>query len=352
VTFLGHTCGVAGSPVDRFVAEHPSVDSYWRAVVLFGRNVASYKFALAQALLELGGSQKELVPLEELALPFARRLCAHLATSDKQGTFGSSRFLDACREFNRGELDEDALRGRTVTLGFNNVIDAFHTVGNGEVGERFFLDERSAHGGIRLTSNLHDLASTAQAADLAAEAEARWRLVETAWKLNLPRQLLTVTYDQAGQQLLSVRRRTAITGARPALNGYQKGVCFYCFEPLAVSAGSGITCHVDHVFAWSTGPTIAGAPIDGVWNLVLACPVCNGWGEKSARPPHPRYVERLHRRNEFLIVSHHPLRPTLIAQTGASEPERRRTLRDAYRAVTLRGAIAPWSAPREAPPAF
>jgi hypothetical protein len=36
--------------------------------------------------------------------PFARHLCKHLRLSNKQGTFGQSRFLDACRACNRGEL--------------------------------------------------------------------------------------------------------------------------------------------------------------------------------------------------------------------------------------------------------
>jgi len=31
-----------------FQEAHPSLDSYWRSVILLGRNVASYKFALAR----------------------------------------------------------------------------------------------------------------------------------------------------------------------------------------------------------------------------------------------------------------------------------------------------------------
>jgi len=34
-------------------------------------------------------------------------------------------------------------------------------------------------------------------------------------------------------------------------------------------------------------------------------------------------VERLHLRNEYFIGSHHPLRETLIQQTGLTEPDRR-----------------------------
>ncbi len=76
---------MAASPVDRFTSEHPSLDSFWRAVVLFGRNVASYKLALAHALLEVGAEGKDLVSLDELAMPYARRLCEHLTDHDKQG---------------------------------------------------------------------------------------------------------------------------------------------------------------------------------------------------------------------------------------------------------------------------
>ena len=93
-----------GDAVARFAYKDPSLDAYWRAIILFGQNVASYKFALAGALLEIGTGSEE-VSLDELALPFASRVAEHLRTHDKQGTFQQSRFLDACRAFNSGELD-------------------------------------------------------------------------------------------------------------------------------------------------------------------------------------------------------------------------------------------------------
>lgn len=340
-----------GSAVAQFTEELPSTGSYWRAIILFGRNVASYKFALGSALLEVG-QESEVVSLEELALPFATRVAAHLRTNDKQGTSGQSRFLDACRAFNRSELDEDGLRKATVQLGFVNVLDAFHVVDNAETPQRFFVDERRSNGSIRVTDHLAALGTTTALQDLDAEIEARWRLVETAWALNLPRTLLTVEFDQSNSTLVVPRRRTAITGARGALNGYQKGSCFYCFGPISIASGQADTCEVDHVFAWSVGAEVGGAPSDGVWNLVLACKRCNGWHEKGSRPPATRYVERLHRRNEFLISSHHPLRPTLIAQTGSSDTERAATLRRAHDDVSASGARNPWVAPDEGPPIF
>ncbi|MFN8031862.1 MAG: HNH endonuclease domain-containing protein [Mycobacterium sp.] len=340
-----------GDAVAQFAYEIPSLDSYWRAIVLFGQNVASYKFALAGALLDIDPGT-EVVSLDQLALPFASRVAEHLRAHDKQGTSQQSRFLDACRAFNNGELDADGLRAKTVQLGFANVIDAFHIVDRQEVPERFFIDERRQGAGLRLTDGLRKLLDDGHGPNLAEEAEARWRLVETAWELNLPRQLLTVEFQPVTNMLVVPRRRTDITGARAALNGYQKGHCFYCYTPIEIASGSASTCHIDHVFPWSTGPMIGGAPADGVWNLVLACPRCNGWQEKSDRPPHESYVERLNIRNEFLIASYHPLRPTLMAQTGSTPSERAATLKRALDQVSVGGARAPWTAPEELLPAF
>ena len=63
--------------------------------------------------------------------------------------------------------------------------------------------------------------------------------------------------------------------------------------------------------------------VNGVWNLVLACQECNrGTGGKFERIPKIQFLERLHARNEYLIDSHHPLRETIINQTGKDTPKR------------------------------
>jgi hypothetical protein len=340
-----------GDSVARFTQEVPSLSSYWRSIILFGRNVASYKFALGSALLEVGATS-ELIPLDQLAIPFARRVADHLRTHNKQGTFEASRFLDACRAFNSGELDEEGLRAKTIQYGFTNVIDAFHIVDRDQIPERFFVDERKTKKGIRLTDQLRSLLADGQATTYDSEIESRWRLVETAWELNLPRNVLTVDFDPVRELIVEVRRRGAITGVRGALNGYQKGRCFYCFSPIFIVKGHENVCEVDHVFAWSRGDLPGGPPADGIWNLVLACSGCNSWHEKSDRPPHLRYVERLHRRNEFLISSHHPLRPTLIAQRGNDASERAATLRRAQNHASIGGARQAWTAPDEMDPVF
>jgi len=47
--------------------ERATLDDYWRGIILFGRNVASYKFALGKALLELRPAAGYLLKLEDLA---------------------------------------------------------------------------------------------------------------------------------------------------------------------------------------------------------------------------------------------------------------------------------------------
>jgi hypothetical protein len=55
-------------------ASTPTPQNYLRSIVLFGRNVASYKFALAESLIELAGQGRASLTLEELAVPYARHL--------------------------------------------------------------------------------------------------------------------------------------------------------------------------------------------------------------------------------------------------------------------------------------
>jgi hypothetical protein len=43
-------------------------------------------------------------------------VCEHLKLSGKQGTFARSRFLDACRACNRGELTQTQLIEQTARL--------------------------------------------------------------------------------------------------------------------------------------------------------------------------------------------------------------------------------------------
>ncbi len=315
------------------MAIDPKLEDYWRAIILFGKNVACYKFALAKSLLEIAPAAKRIITLEDLAEPYSRHIIEHLKIADKQTTSVSSRFLDACRRFNTGDITKTRLIDTTVQRGFENVIDAFHNLSVGETAVRFFVDERrGANKGIILTDELFKLLEKLQSENLPHEVEARWRLVETAWELNISRNLISVNYDPDNQLLFTFsdrRRRVDVTSCRDALNGYQKGKCFYSFADISIEPGSTNLADVDHFIPHSLNEYIIN--IDGVWNLVLSSTECNrGERGKFDRLPDIKYLDRLHNRNEFLITSNHPLRETLIQQTGNTPKKRHGFLLSMY----------------------
>lgn len=330
--------------IKEFLAIEPKLEDYWRSIVLFGRNTASYKFALAKSLLELRPQSGQLVTLEELAAPFSRQIATHLKNSDRQATGPSSRFLAQCRLFNNGDLTSEDLVKTTVELGFKNVIDAFHVVRLDEVPQRFFVDERGASNGIRITDEFSKLVETEQVDSLPAEVEARWRLVETAWSREISRNLLHINYDAPTERLFvlnNANRRVTVTSSRDALNGYQKGKCFYCFRTVSLSDES-LKPEVDHFFPHVLRRHGFGALVDGVWNLVLCCRDCNrGEGGKFDRVPSIDLLKRLNRRNSFLISSHHPLRETLLRQTGLT-PEERHSFLQAWHTRATKKLIHQW----------
>jgi hypothetical protein len=98
------------------------------------------------------------------------------------------------------------------------VIDAFHIVNAAPIETRFFIDERDQRPkGIPLTDDLFRLNESIQFANLRPEVEARWRLVETAWSLNLARHLMVVSYEAETGLLVTpdrVLRRKTITFSR------------------------------------------------------------------------------------------------------------------------------------------
>ncbi len=325
-----------------FLPSDPSLEDCWRGVVLYGRNTASYKFALAKSLLELNPKSGQLVKLEDLAPSFARHISQHLKDAPKQITTRDGKFIQACLDFNK-DNDLNKLVDTTVSHGFNNVIDAFHVVGSSSVMHNFYQDERKSNKGIRISEEFSQLTEGPQAPNLIEEVEARWRLVETAWNLGIAANLLNVHHDHDLGEIFTFDRsmkRRSVTSSRSALNGYQKGRCFYCFSELTL-IGEKKNVDVDHFFPHKLKQNQLGILVDGIWNLVLSCQNCNrGINGKFDRIPSIRLLQRLHRRNEFFIGSHHPLRETLINQTGKTEMDRSKFLGRVYQQIQLNPATA------------
>jgi len=310
---------------------------YFRAVVLYGRNVASYKFALAESLFKIASEDKDFVTLEQLADPFTEALCRHLQLQDKQTTSRSSKFLDTLRDFNQGLISKTKKIDVAARLGFINVIDAFHVVGSGEIPVRFFHDERnSSTPGIRLTDELFEISNT-ESRDLVKENESRWALVESAWAYNLPKRLAIVAPDEKLESLFykidGKNRRGSVTGARDALNGYQRGKCFYCKRQVHIEDWSDRKerGEVDHVFPKKLqGKRYFDFDLDQIWNLVLSCNDCNSMSNKGDKYPNEIIVEELYWRNEKLLKSMPPLRESITVRTGKTSSTRKDFLQSCY----------------------
>ena len=335
-----------------FQINDPSLESQWRALILFGKNSATYKFAFAKSLLELIEKETTSISITELAKPFSRNITVHLKQSDKQGNSESSKFLNYCREYNNGMIDEAQLLQQTERLGFVNVVDAFQNINGGQIPNLFYeKDYSNGNKRIVITDNLLKLKESFHFQNFENETEARWKLVETAWNLQINPNLLEVKYDEISSHLFlenDFMRRVEITSVRDSLNGYQKGKCFYSFMDISIIQGSPDICHVDHFLphAYKQVHAKAGANINGVWNLVLAHSSMNGTKEKGAKVPDRKYLNRLFQRNEFYISSKHPLAETIMNQTGKTKATRRAFLEKHYN-LAVEYSIVTWTPSEE-----
>jgi hypothetical protein len=329
----------------KFQINDPSLESQWRALILFGKNSATYKFAFAKSLLELVNKETTKISLAELSRPFSKNIIEHLKENDKQGNSKSSSFLDVCRGHIKREISETELWSKTEKLGFVNVVDAFQNLNGAQITDIFYeKNYKSGNKEIVIKDNLLKLKESFHFQNFNQEVEARWNLVETAWNLNINPKLLEVKYDENKSLFFlenDFMRRTDITSVRDSLNGYQKGKCFYSFQDISVVSGSSNLCEVDHFFPHinKTIHNEFGANINGVWNLVLANKEVNR--NKSARIPEKRFLQRLFNRNEFYIQSKHPLAETIINQTGNTKQKRIEFLNKQYQ-LALNSAIITW----------
>jgi 5-methylcytosine-specific restriction endonuclease McrA len=231
------------------------------------------------------------------------------------------------------------------------------TVNKENISTRFFeVEQKDRSKGIILTDNLFLLNESKQFNNFNYEVEARWRLVETAWSLNISPSLLQVHYDEETNLFYVDKdiknRRIDITSSRDSLNGYQKGKCFYCFADISVEQSDDNLADVDHFFPFILQKEVK-VNLNGLWNLVLACKSCNrGQNGKFEKIPDLKYLERLYKRNEFFIESHHPLKETLINQTGKTPKQRKHFLQQMYKQARNYIVSSCWKPVIEYEPAF
>ena len=253
--------------------------------------------------------------------------------------------MNGCRSYLSDALEYSELLKLTEQKGFANVVDAFQNVNGGEIPSLFYhKDYVGRKKEIVITDELLKLKESFHFKNFDQEVEARWNLVETAWNLNINPNLLEVKYDEKNALFFiesDLMKRKDVTSVKDALNGYQKGKCFYSSQNISINSNSNNICDVDH-FLPHTNKLIHsnnGANINGVWNLVLADSSVNR--QKSAKVPEKRFLNRLLNRNEFYISSKHPLAETIINQTGFTKDARKRFLEKHYN-LAIENSIQTW----------
>jgi hypothetical protein len=151
-----------------------------------------------------------------------------------------------------------------------------------------------------------------------SETQARWRVVEEAWKNKLSPNLLE--YNKVDGNFYSVRpnERVYLRSAVSVLIPYQKGRCFYCNKKVStlLHKDHNDFADVDHFLPLSFLDKFDIKPVNpnGIWNLVVGCRECNrGKKGKFTSPPEPRYFDVLKKRNVLFVEEHrHSMKNSIL----------------------------------------
>lgn len=321
---------------DKFLSNDNTLETQFRSIYLLGANTATYKFALAQALLSYQSKTPAFISLDDLTPKFAHYLLNHVKSGKRQiSGSGSGKLLNAMILFGNGQITEDQMLTVVRAEGFKYVLDAFHRLPNRAVAIPFFKKElKGRQQGIFITDALAHLFESNDLGSLREEIEGRWNLVESVWseeneiviQYDIDTEKLFYLKPVSNKSFMNSHLRTDLTSIRKPLSGYQKGKCFYCYCPISIESNKENTCDVDHVIPMSIQfETAYDLQLNEAWNLVLACKACNRWesGGKGKNMPMFKYIEGLYRRNEYFVESAHPLKENIIRRTGKTPLQRR-----------------------------
>lgn len=280
----------------------------WRVIVLFGLNTATYKIALGHCLLDFADQSQSHVSMTQLAEAFFDLYQNRLRDPKPQLThpYRMTVMERVVGRFNSGKISRAEAIQIVSDEAFGDVIHRFHTVAQGSLPVKFY--EYSAQG-LVLTDSLFSAASNNGTA-FRDELEGRWGLLEAAFQMKREGHSVLIN-DIRAFYLAQGYDRATITSTRPILNGYQNGICFYCGEAMTDE-----NVHVDHIIPRQL------VQHDEIWNLALSHAFCNT--QKSDALPPPHFIYKMIERNEYFIVSNHPIKPKLIKQLGATAEARRK----------------------------
>jgi len=308
-----------------------------RAVLVFGKNSATYKFSLAKTLLEFDASSE--VKYGDIGQKFLKHLIEHHELCPHQHNRSSTKLTKAIDKHLAEELSWNDLFSIAEESIYNNVFEAFHTVGGGKIKESAVLFENNkSQKKLTLTESMNSLQEdNEQKSILIGETEARWRVVEEAWRKNLSPLLILDERENSFYTTVN-DHRINLRSAVETLLPYQFGTCFYCRCLLDESLHhmEDQFPDVDHVMPLSLlvrqFPQSDFNP-NGVWNLVISCKRCNrGKNGKFDTIPNEALYEQLFRRNVYFTKEHkHSMRFSVLKSLDVlSVPEMIKRMKDIY----------------------
>ena len=299
-------------------SEFTSTD-YWKSLVLYGLNTATYKIALANVLLDFANDGIATIAWEQLSESFFNKYLERLdsdAPLPQQGIVGRQTVMERIVNSYRVKTNDYELAISEVgAKGFNDVIRRFHNLGRAkipELGNMFY--EFDFGKSLTIKDSLFKV-NEHQAGELLSELDARWSLLEGAFSISNSNYALANDLRQI--YLSDGYSRRDLTGNISFLQGYQGNTCFYCRENIPEH-----DIHVDHVLPRAV------IQHDEVWNLALAHSFCNL--QKSDRIVGEHFIRKLVARNENIMGSNHPWKARISAALGATPTKRRQTTMEHY----------------------
>ena len=293
---------------------------YWKALILYGLNQATYKIALGKTLLNLCEQGYTNVPWDVLSKEFLQQYIHRLKTDEAMPQQSiparRTRMEQIVSAYQANQLSFEEAIAEVGDTAFNDVIHRFHNLGRDESfkGKFYRFDFGKS---LTLTDELQHISEECRT-ELEDELNARWSLLEGAFCIHQG------NYDLVNDlRLIYLERgysRKNLTSNIPFLQGYQGNICFYCGEVMATS-----DIHVDHVLPRQV------IKHDEIWNLVLSHGLCNE--QKSDKLAGEHFIRKLIARNENIIGSNHPWKRKIILALGRSPTDRGSELRVHYERV-------------------
>lgn len=288
-------------------------EDYWKALVLYGLNQATYKIALGKTLLELSARGFTKVPWDELSAEFLRQYLLRLNIDSplpQQATPSRRTRMEQIVSSVKAGLSTDAAVDEVGQTAFGDVIHRFHNLGKHSGLEGlFYRSEFGKH--LDLTDSIHRIVESKRH-ELDVELDARWSLLEGAFSIGAENFQLENEIRMI--YLNNSQRRTNLTDTIPFLQGYQGNRCFYCCESIHPN-----NIHVDHVLPRQV------VRHDEIWNLVLAHDTCNL--SKSDNLIGEHFLLKLMARNENIMGSNHPWKKKIGLSLGDTAVKRASKLR-------------------------